>query len=97
MHKWTTHTKYTFHCETNLSKVYITKAVERELSMCAMTEDYVGAWEGKATKGVKVTWIAACGEPEGSFEVLHSFLRAYTENTCVMPIRERVEVFCTCA
>ena len=103
MSKWTTHIKYTFHCEDSvldLSKEGIAEAVNGFLGLCVMVEDYTGAWEGEVTRGFKVTYIAPCdltNEREDELvDRLENFLRKLTGNSCIMPVREGIQVRCSC-
>jgi len=104
MSKWTTHTKYTFHCEENsevvISKESLAEDVNYWLDLSMMVEDYVGAWEGKVTRGFKVTYIAPCDltneQEEELVNWIENFLRKLTGNTCIMPVREVIEVRCSC-
>ena len=102
MPHWTEHTQYQFHCERmypDQTAAEIAAAVEATIYVGCMVEEYVGAWEGKATPGFRVTWIAPHDDAEGenyTVNNLRVFLAAFTGNKCVMPTRQKIEVYCTC-
>lgn len=102
---WTTHIRYTFHAEVNdrfMTADRLARFIEHETGLCTMVEPYVGSWRGEATDGLKVTWLAPCAfdmgddEREARFSLLNDLIRDLTGNTCLMPVRDEVDVYCTC-
>lgn len=101
MSRWTTHTKYTFHAENNtglLSAADLAAVLEARTGSCAMVKDYVGSWKGQTVAGFEIVYIATDADNgQIAFEILNQVIKKITQNNCLMPTREQIEVFCECS
>ena len=104
MAHWTTHTKYTFHTETenlrNLSVDELAFHIESRTGLNVMVSEYSGSWNSQITQCLKVEHIASASDSDNgnwAFVLLNDVIKSITGNNCLMPAREKIEIFCECS
>ena len=104
MAHWTEQTVFTFHAEKNVDKhdaAFIASQVEFFTELPVMVKDYTGTWEGAATAGFEITFIAkhdaTDDEIESVFHKLNRVIKDITGNNCLMATRNKTELYCECS